>query len=268
MNHMIPLSRAYLQKMARGVGLRQIRLISGTVMFAYLISHFLNHALGNISMEALATGVHYHTMFWRFLPVAILFYGACLVHTALGVWALYQRREFRWKAIEPLQLVLGLSIPMLIVAHVVGIRLGQSLYGHEKLYPQTFYLLLHRLAVPHLGHARGARGGVGARLYRAVFLAADAAFLRTRFAVPARCSRTGPDAGDARHLPGRPYHDVRFPGCRLAAPGTVDPEGRHGGAGRHARPRHQRLYDRLYRPARPCPGRTRRAHSAGASRAA
>ena len=141
MNHVIPLSRAYLQKMARGVGLRQIRLISGTIMFAYLISHFLNHALGNISMEALASGVHYHTMFWRFLPVAILFYGACLAHTALGVWALFQRREFRWKAIEPLQLVLGLSIPMLIVAHVVGIRLGQSLYGHEKLYPQTFYLL-------------------------------------------------------------------------------------------------------------------------------
>jgi len=140
MNHMAFPSRARLQEMVRGVGLRQVRLVSGTILFAYLVSHFLNHALGNISMEALATGVHYHTAFWRFLPVAILFYGACLVHTALGVWALYQRREFRWKAIEPLQLVLGLSIPMLIVAHIVGIRLGQSLYGHAKLYPQEFYL--------------------------------------------------------------------------------------------------------------------------------
>lgn len=140
MNHMASLSRARLQKTVRGVGLRQIRLISGTIMFAYLISHFLNHALGNISMAALATGIHYHTMLWHFLPVAILFYSACLVHTALGVWALYQRREFSWKAIEPLQLVLGLSIPMLIVAHVVGVRLGQSLYGHEKYYPQEFYL--------------------------------------------------------------------------------------------------------------------------------
>jgi len=140
MNHMAFPSRARLQEMVRGVGLRQVRLVSGTILFAYLVSHFLNHALGNISMEALAIGVHYHTAFWRFLPVAILFYGACLVHSALGVWALYQRREFRWKAIEPLQLVLGLSIPMLIVAHIVGIRLGQSLYGHAKLYPQEFYL--------------------------------------------------------------------------------------------------------------------------------
>ncbi|PDT76483.1 adenylate/guanylate cyclase domain-containing protein [Bradyrhizobium sp. C9] len=125
--------------MARGIGQRQVRLVTGAIMFAYLISHFLNHALGNISTEAMAIGVHYHTEFWQFLPVAIVFYSACLVHTGLGIWALYQRREFHWKAIEPLQLTLGLSIPMLIVAHVVGVRLGQTLYGHEKLYPQELY---------------------------------------------------------------------------------------------------------------------------------
>jgi adenylate cyclase len=139
MNHMATPSREQLQEIARGVGLRQVRLVSGAIMFAYLVSHFLNHALGNISVDAMMIGVHYHTKFWQFLPVAVLFYGACLVHTALGIWALYQRREFRWKAIEPLQLALGLSIPMLIVAHIVGVRLGQALYGHEKLYPQELY---------------------------------------------------------------------------------------------------------------------------------
>nr|WP_050423825.1 adenylate/guanylate cyclase domain-containing protein [Bradyrhizobium tropiciagri] len=132
-------SREHLQDMARGIGQRQVRLVTGAIMFAYLISHFLNHALGNISTEALAIGVHYHTKFWQFLPVAIVFYSACLVHAALGIWALFERREFRWKAIEPLQLTLGLSVPMLIVAHVVGVRLGQTLYGHEKLYPQELY---------------------------------------------------------------------------------------------------------------------------------
>ena len=83
------------------------------MLFTYLVSHFLNHALGNISMDALAAGVHFHMMFWQFLPVSVLFYTACLVHTGLGIWALYERRQFRWKAIEPLQLVLGLSIPAL-----------------------------------------------------------------------------------------------------------------------------------------------------------
>jgi adenylate cyclase len=132
-------TRAQLTKFLRGIGVRQIRIGCGLVLFAYLVSHFLNHALGNISMDALATGVTYHTLFWQFPPVAILFYAAALVHSGLGIWALYQRRQFRWKAIEPLQLLLGLSIPALIIAHIAGVRLGQSLYGQEKLYPQVFY---------------------------------------------------------------------------------------------------------------------------------
>jgi adenylate cyclase len=68
-----------------------------------------------------------------------VFYAAALTHTGLGIWALYERRQFRWKAIEPLQLVLGLSIPALIITHLAGVRLGQALFGHEKLYPQVFY---------------------------------------------------------------------------------------------------------------------------------
>ena len=137
---MAALSREQLTTLLRGISLRQVRLVSGMILFAYLISHFLNHALGNVSMEALAGGVYLHTSFWQFLPIAILFYAACLVHTALGIWALYERRQFRWKAIEPLQLVLGLSVPMLVIAHIIGVRLGQTLYGHEKLYPQVLFL--------------------------------------------------------------------------------------------------------------------------------
>ena len=60
------------------------------MLFAYLVSHFLNHALGNISMDALATGLYYHTLFWQFPPVAIVFYAAALVHSGLGIWALYR----------------------------------------------------------------------------------------------------------------------------------------------------------------------------------
>jgi adenylate cyclase len=132
-------SRIQFARLTRGIGVRQIRLVCGLVLFAYLVSHFLNHALGNISMDALATGVRYHIMFWQFLPVAIVFYGAALVHSGLGIWALYQRRQFHWKTIEPLQLVLGLSIPALIIAHIAGIRLGHAVFGHERLYPQVFY---------------------------------------------------------------------------------------------------------------------------------
>ncbi len=137
---MAAITREHLTTFIRGIGVRQVRLASGVVLFAYLLSHFLNHALGNVSMAALAGGVYFHTLLWQFLPVAILFYTACVVHTALGIWALYERRQFRWRTMEPLQLVLGLSVPALVIAHIIGVRLGQTLYGHEKLYPQVLFV--------------------------------------------------------------------------------------------------------------------------------
>ncbi|MHC2625128.1 adenylate cyclase [Bradyrhizobium huanghuaihaiense] len=130
----------HMPELVRATSVRQVRLVCGIILFAYVVSHFLNHALGNISVDAMEAGVYYHVLFWQFLPVTIVFYAAALIHAGLGVFALYQRREFRWKTVEPLQLALGLSIPLLVMAHVIGIRLGLTLYGHEKLYPQELYL--------------------------------------------------------------------------------------------------------------------------------
>ncbi|WIW47612.1 adenylate/guanylate cyclase domain-containing protein [Bradyrhizobium sp. 62B] len=127
-------------ELSRATSVRQVRLVCGLILFSYVISHFLNHALGNISVEAMEAGVYYHTAFWQFLPVSIVFYSAALTHMGLGIYALYQRRQFRWRTVEPLQLVLGLSIPALVMAHVVGVRLGYTLYDHQKLYPQELYL--------------------------------------------------------------------------------------------------------------------------------
>ena len=130
----------HMPELVRATGVRQVRLICGVILFAYVVSHFLNHALGNISVDAMEVGVYYHTVFWQFLPVTIVFYTAALTHMGLGIYALYQRRQFRWRTIEPLQLALGLSIPVLVMGHVVGVRLGYTLYDHQKLYPQELYL--------------------------------------------------------------------------------------------------------------------------------
>ncbi|MCP4616860.1 MAG: adenylate/guanylate cyclase domain-containing protein [Bradyrhizobium sp.] len=132
-------SSEQIRTFASGIGLRQVRLVSGSILFAYLVGHFLNHALGNISLDAMAEGVRWHTAFWQFLPVSIVFYTAGIVHTALGLWALYERRQFRWKTTELLQLSLGLTIPVLIIAHVLGVRIAYSLQGKEILYPQVLF---------------------------------------------------------------------------------------------------------------------------------
>ena len=132
-------SSKQIRVLARGIGLRQLRLFSGSILFAYLLSHLLNHALGNVSLEAMAEGVRWHTAFWQFLPVSILFYSAGIVHTGLGLWALYERRQFRWRTTELTQLLLGLTIPVLVMTHVLGARLAYSLYGTEILYPQVLF---------------------------------------------------------------------------------------------------------------------------------
>jgi hypothetical protein len=37
----------------RGIGVRQVRLGCGLVMFSYIFSHFFNHALGNLSYDTM-----------------------------------------------------------------------------------------------------------------------------------------------------------------------------------------------------------------------
>ena len=132
----------------RGLGVRQIRLTSGLILFAYVVSHFINHALGNISLEAMGNYLQYHILFWRSWPVAIVLYSAALTHTALGIFALYERRHFRWTATEATQLLLGLSIPALIMSHLIGLRLAASLFGHQKFYEQAFFA--YWVAWPHM----------------------------------------------------------------------------------------------------------------------
>ena len=124
----------------RMLGVRRVRLASGLVLFSYLLTHYTNHALGNISLAAMDAALWYHVGWWQSLPGTLLLYSALTVHASLGLWALYERRHFRWKVMEAVQLVFGLSIPFLLAAHVVGERVALDLYGIEKGYAQALHL--------------------------------------------------------------------------------------------------------------------------------
>lgn len=120
-----------------GIGIRQIRITCGLILFSYLLSHFANHALGNISYAAMEAWLKYHMAFWRFPPVVLVLYTAGIVHWSLGLWALYERRQFKYKAREITQLVLGLSIPLLLIVHFTGVRLQSPLFGRDLYYAQS-----------------------------------------------------------------------------------------------------------------------------------
>lgn len=120
-----------------GIGLRQVRIACGLVLFTYLVSHYVNHALGNVSYAVMEAGLDYHMGFWRYPPVAAVFLTAGLVHWGLGLWALYERRAFRYPRVEVTQLALGVSIPFLLAVHFVGGRMQAPLFGRDIHYAQV-----------------------------------------------------------------------------------------------------------------------------------
>jgi adenylate cyclase len=107
------------------------------VLFTYVTLHFANHALGNISIDAMESGLAIQKAIWQSAPGAIALYGALTIHMGLGFWALYERRHFRWSRMEAMQLALGLTIPFLLTDHVLGTRASLSLFGTEKGYAEV-----------------------------------------------------------------------------------------------------------------------------------
>jgi adenylate cyclase len=116
--------------------LRQIRLVTGLVLYVYVTLHFANHALGNISIGAMESGLAIQKLIWRSPPGAVILYVSLLTHMSLGFWALYERRRFRWTRLEATQLILGLSIPFLLANHVIVTRVALTQFGLEKGYAQ------------------------------------------------------------------------------------------------------------------------------------
>src|SRR5215475_11178309 len=128
-----------LRTWLRGIGVRQVRIACGLVMFAYIFSHFFNHALGNISYETMEAWLRWHVWWWRIPLVNATLYTAAVIHFSLGLWALYQRRHFRYAAAEITPLLLGLSIPLWIASHLAGVRLPGLLFARD---PPTYALSL------------------------------------------------------------------------------------------------------------------------------
>ncbi len=117
-----------------GSRVRQLRLAAGLVLFTYVTTHLLNHAVLNISMSAADHVLLVQRFIWEGVIGTALLYLALAVHPLLGLWALYARRHFRWSAAEAWQLLLGLTIPALLANHVTVTRLPLTLFGLNKGY--------------------------------------------------------------------------------------------------------------------------------------
>ena len=103
--------------------IRKLRLTCGLTLFYYVTTHLLNHALGNISIPAMEAGMVLQKWIWQGMAGTAILYSALATHYVLGLWALYERRHFGWTATEVVQLVLGMSIPFLLMNHLFVTRI-------------------------------------------------------------------------------------------------------------------------------------------------
>ncbi len=130
---------------------RPVRLWCGLILFAYLITHFSNHALGLVSLKTMEAGRIWFLALWRNPIGETALLGALLVHWLLGLWLIYRRRTLRMPAWEAVQIVFGLCVPPLLAYHLVGTRVANAMFGTLDLYTRT---LLGYFVTDYWGGAR------------------------------------------------------------------------------------------------------------------
>src|SRR3546814_451272 len=113
---------------------RRLRLISGLVLFTYVLTHLLNLVLGLVSLPALEAGREVFLAAWRPLPVTVLLYGSLLVHLALAYYAIFRRDSLAMPLLEALRYTFGVLIIPLAALHILATRLMHEVYGVEDSY--------------------------------------------------------------------------------------------------------------------------------------
>ena len=113
---------------------RKLRMASGLILFAYIGAHLINHALGLISLDTAEAGMSIAVEVWYSTPGTIVLYGAFATHFMMALFAVYERRTFRLPPLELLRIVLGFTMPILLIGHAASTRLAYEMFGLSSDY--------------------------------------------------------------------------------------------------------------------------------------
>lgn len=113
---------------------QKLRLASGLVLFLFAATHFLNTALGLISLEAMEAARLWRTAITRSNIGGAVLGLALLTHVALALARIATRSGFRLRPWEWAQLLSGVAIPFLLLPHIVNTRVASSIYGVNDTY--------------------------------------------------------------------------------------------------------------------------------------
>jgi len=120
---------------------QRLRLWSGLILFAFCLSHFSNHALGIISLEAMDQASIWHYRVWRSPIGETLLMLAALTHVVLALWRTSKRRTLKMSRWEFVQLALGLYIPWQLIPHITTTMGLAKEFGFSPVYEQMLTIL-------------------------------------------------------------------------------------------------------------------------------
>ncbi len=118
-------------------------------MLAFVVCHLTAHGLLIVSFERAEAALNILMYPWRTWVGTGLLLTAFFVHYANALWSIYLRRAFRLSGWEWTQLALGVLIPALLITHVIGTRVAESVLGVNSTYRTV--LIAQWLVFPWLG---------------------------------------------------------------------------------------------------------------------
>jgi adenylate cyclase len=121
--------------------LRRARSASGVILFVFVLTHLLNHALVLVSLATAETGQEWFFELWRHGVGTLVLYGAFLTHVTVNLVGLYRRQSWQMPGWQIAQIALGLLIPVLLIDHIVGTRIAYGAFGVDDTYARVLYTL-------------------------------------------------------------------------------------------------------------------------------
>jgi adenylate cyclase len=124
-----------------GAFIDTLRLASGLVLFGFALSHFLNHALGLWSLDAMAAFQQARLAATRSTVGTVALGLPLLVHLSLALWRIARLRTWRVPLAAAWNLASGAAIVFLLLPHLYEAGLGPRRAGGVMSYPGVLGLL-------------------------------------------------------------------------------------------------------------------------------
>lgn len=119
----------------------QLRIASGLILFIFVVTHFMNHSLGLVSVDAMQAVQNIRVWITKSTLGTTLLIGAAIVHLVLGTSKLFRTRNWQLGRWDIVQIIFGLLIPIFLIRHVLGTRGIEEMFGIEANYAYAMWAM-------------------------------------------------------------------------------------------------------------------------------